>query len=64
MNRIVVGTAPSPNLWNTQSRWETLVFGKKNSWLENIRITIVKFIFSRIGSLANANHRPGGGQVA
>ena len=21
MNRIVVGTAPSPNLWNTQSRW-------------------------------------------
>merc|ERR1712223_544520 len=36
MNRIVVGTAPSPNLWNTQSR---------------------------IGSLANANHRPGGGQV-
>jgi len=36
MNRIVVGTAPSPNLWNTQSR---------------------------IGSLVNANHRPGGGQV-
>ena len=26
MNRIVVGTAPSPNLWNTQSR-----FGKKQT---------------------------------
>ena len=36
MNRIVVGTAPSPNLWGVQPK---------------------------IGSLANASHRPGGGQV-
>ena len=31
MNRIVVGTAPSPNLWNTQSRWEKNGV-KKSRW--------------------------------
>ena len=40
-----------------------LGLGQKNSWFENILMTIFQLIFSRIGSLANANHRPGGGQV-
>ena len=51
MNRIVGGTAPSPNLWNTQSRWETLVLGKKTAGLKIFWSQLLNLSFPELALL-------------
>ena len=66
MNKITVGTTPSPNIKEVKSKVGSLASATHRAGGGNVKISQTKLNWkaeSKVGSLSNVNYQPSGGNV-